>query len=110
LQQELLFRRQSGYPPFSRLIRVLAEGQTEGEAKELLRAAAGKGQGLAEMDLLGPAPAVLLKVKDRWRWHMLCKCYTPAAFARTMAALGTVEDLSTRTCRITLDVDPGSLL
>jgi primosomal protein N' len=49
-------------------------------------------------------------VKDRWRWHMLAKCYNPAAFARAMAALGTVEDRGTRTCRVTLDVDPGSLM
>jgi hypothetical protein len=27
-----------------------------------------------------------------------------------MAAIGTVEDLATRTCRVTLDVDPSSLM
>jgi len=27
-----------------------------------------------------------------------------------MQALGTVEDKGTRTCRVTLDVDPGSLM
>jgi primosomal protein N' len=53
---------------------------------------------------------VIARVKDRWRWHMLAKCFTPAAFAAAMAALGTVEDKGTRTCRVTLDVDPGSLM
>jgi primosomal protein N' len=53
---------------------------------------------------------VIGKVKDRWRWHMLAKCYTADAFARAMQALGTVEDRATRTCRVTLDVDPGSLM
>jgi primosomal protein N' len=62
------------------------------------------------MEVLGPAPAVIARVKDRWRWHMLAKCFTPAAFAAAMAALGTVEDKGTRTCRVTLDVDPGSLM
>jgi hypothetical protein len=41
---------------------------------------------------------------------MLAKCYTADAFARAMQALGTVEDRATRTCRVTLDVDPGSLM
>jgi hypothetical protein len=41
---------------------------------------------------------------------MLVKCYQPAAFERAMAAVGTVEDLGTRTCRVTLDVDPSSLM
>lgn len=67
-------------------------------------------RGFAEMDVLGPAPAVITKVKDRWRWHMLAKCYTQASFTKAMQALGTVEDLATRTCRVTLDVDPSSLM
>ena len=110
VQQELLFRRQTGYPPFSRLVRVLAEGTKEEEAKQLLEQAAGPTASIKDFELLGPAPAVIAKVKDRWRWHMLCKCYTAASFEAAMAALGTVEDLATRTCRITLDVDPGSLM
>ncbi len=32
------------------------------------------------------------------------------AFAAAMAALGTVEDRGSRTCRVTLDVDPGTLM
>ncbi len=110
VQQELAFRRQTGYPPWSRLIRVLAEGRDEREARDLLRRASDQAGGLTDVELLGPAPAVILKVKDRWRWHMLAKCFTPAAFERAMAALGTVEDLATRTCRVTLDVDPGGIM
>ena len=110
VQQELLFRRQTGYPPFSRLVRVLAESNSEDEAKKLLEQAAGPAAAVKDLELLGPAPAVVAKVKDRWRWHMLAKCYTAASFEAAMAALGTVEDLATRTCRITLDVDPGSLM
>jgi hypothetical protein len=41
---------------------------------------------------------------------MLAKCYQQASFTSAMQALGTVEDLGTRTCRVTLDVDPGSLM
>jgi primosomal protein N' (replication factor Y) len=110
VQQELVFRKQTGYPPFARLIRVLAEARVESEARDVLRTAVQPARAIAEVDVLGPAPAVLAKVKDRWRWHMLAKCYNPAAFGRAMAALGTVEDRGTRTCRVTLDVDPGSLM
>ncbi|GDY02695.1 primosomal protein N' [Planctomycetota bacterium] len=110
VQQELQFRKQTGYPPFARLIRVLAEGNAEAEARALLEKAVTPVRGFAEMDVLGPAPAVITKVKDRWRWHMLAKCYTQASFTKAMQALGTVEDLATRTCRVTLDVDPSSLM
>ena len=110
VQQELRFRKETGYPPFSRLIRVLAEAATESEAQTVLQQACEPAKELEGVDVLGPALAVIGKVKDRWRWHMLAKCYTTDAFARAMQALGTVEDRATRTCRVTLDVDPGSLM
>ncbi|MEQ1632387.1 MAG: primosomal protein N' [Planctomycetota bacterium] len=110
VQQELRFRKDTGYPPFARLIRVLAEAGSEKEAQDVLQAAVQGARSLEAVDVLGPAPAVIVKVKDRWRWHMLAKCYTAEGFARAMQALGTVEDRGTRTCRVTLDVDPGSLM
>ncbi|HEX5050348.1 MAG TPA: primosomal protein N' [Planctomycetota bacterium] len=110
VQQELVFRKLTGYPPFSRLLRVLAEARSEPEAQRLLQSAVVPLRGLAEVEVLGPAPAVIARVKDHWRWHMLVKCFQPAAFEAAMARIGTVEDLATRTCRITLDVDPSSLM
>ena len=110
VQQELAFRRVTGYPPFARLLRVLAEARQEQEARDLLQAAVKPLHGLADVEVLGPAPAVIARVKDHWRWHMLVKAFTPAAFAEAMAAIGTVEDLGTRSCRVTLDVDPSSLM
>jgi primosomal protein N' len=89
---------------------VLAEARAEAEARELLLAAVKPLQSMADVEVLGPSPAVIAKVKDQWRWHMLVKAFTPASFAMAMAAIGTVEDLATRTCRVTLDVDPSSLM
>jgi primosomal protein N' (replication factor Y) len=110
VQQELGFRKVTGYPPFARLLRVLAEARTEVEAQQLLTAAVQPLRGLADVEVLGPSPAVIAKVKDQWRWHMLVKAFTQTAFTAAMAAIGTVEDLATRSCRVTLDVDPSSLM
>jgi len=110
VQQELVFRKLTGYPPFARLLRVLAEARTEAEAQQLLQQATVPLRGMAEVEVLGPAPACIAKVKDLWRWHMLVKCFQPGSFQKAMEAIGTVEDLATRTCRITLDVDPSSLM
>jgi len=110
VRQELQHRKVAGYPPFARLIRVCAEARGEAEARAVLLRATAALRSIADLDVLGPAPAVVARIKERWRWHMLAKCYQPGSFAAAMAAVGTVEDLGTRTCRITLDVDPGSLL
>lgn len=108
--QELVFRKITGYPPFARLLRVLAEGRSESDAQKILRQACEPLNAMKNVEVLGPAPAVITKVKDSWRWHMLVKCFDPEAFDRAMDAIGTVEDLGTRTCRVTLDVDPSSLM
>lgn len=110
VQQELAFRKLTGYPPFSRLLRILAEARRETEAQDLLRQAVQPLQGLADVEVLGPSPAVIARVKEQWRWHVLVKCYLPSSFQAAMTAIGTVEDLATRSCRITLDVDPSTLM
>ena len=110
VQQELAFRKITGYPPFSRLLRVLAEGRQESDVQKILRQACEPLNTMKNVEVLGPAPAVITKVKDNWRWHMLVKCFDQDAFDRAMSAIGTVEDLGTRTCRVTLDVDPSSLM
>jgi len=110
VQQELVFRKITGYPPFARLLRVLAEGRQESDAQKILRQACEPLNTMKNVEVLGPAPAVITKVKDNWRWHMLVKCFDQEAFDQAMGAIGTVEDLGTRTCRVTLDVDPSSLM
>ena len=40
----------------------------------------------------------------------MCLDQSQEAFDEAMSAIGTVEDLATRTCRVTLDVDPSSLM
>ena len=110
MKQELVFRKVTGYPPFARLLRVLAEGRSERDAQQILRAACKPLEAMKDVEVLGPAPAVIARVKDNWRWHMLVKCVSPDSFDEAMGAIGTVEDLATRTCRVTLDVDPSSLM
>ncbi|MBI5850770.1 MAG: primosomal protein N' [Planctomycetes bacterium] len=110
VQQELAFRRATGYPPYSRLVRVVFESKRESEAKDAGVALRGGLRELADVEVLGPAPAILAKVQDRHRVHLLLKCFTAASFTVAMQRLATVEDLSTHTLRVTLDVDPMAMM
>ena len=101
VKQELVFRKVTGYPPFARLLRVLAEGKHERDAQQILREACKPLNVMKDVEVLGPAPAVIARVKESWRWHMLVKCFSQEAFDEAMGAIGTVEDLATRTCRVT---------
>ena len=57
-------------------------------------------RGLPNLDVLGPAPAFVPKVRGRWRWHIVLRGDDPAALVR---------DLSLPP-GWTVDVDPVSLL
>ena len=78
-KREIAYRRELGYPPFSRLIRLtyqhIKEDACEKEAErmaELLRSTA-YGRGLAGVDVVGPAPAQPRRVRGMYRWHLILK-------------------------------------
>jgi primosomal protein N' (replication factor Y) (superfamily II helicase) len=78
LRQERELRESPSYPPANSLVNLLLSGPNEREVG--IRAA-----GLAEwctalvqrhtlpITVLGPAPCPLVRIKDRWRWHVLLK-------------------------------------
>ncbi len=111
--EELRAREELGYPPFSRLALVECRGPAEERVRvaaeriaEALKKAAGP------YTILGPAPAVISRIKGSYRWHIIVKSskqLDPAAaqlrhhLSRTLHSLGRTRDASVR---ITIDIDP----
>jgi primosomal protein N' (replication factor Y) len=109
---ELAARRELGYPPFGRLIRIIAESTDASlgrrricEVADLLRRAPQSGY-----TTLGPAPAPLTRVRGRARFHVLVKCPSEQAFLAARTRLESVEARSDRRQRLLVDVDPFSML
>ncbi len=78
-RREIAYRRELGYPPFSRLIRMVyqhtKEDACEKEATrmaELLRTSAF-GRGLAGVDVVGPAPTQPRRIRGVYRWHLVLR-------------------------------------
>ncbi|MEW6283041.1 MAG: primosomal protein N', partial [Candidatus Eremiobacterota bacterium] len=72
--EELKLRRQLGYPPFCRLLRLVASGPQEAAVQaEAVRLAESLSRRTQAVDLLGPAPCPLERVRGRWRWHVLAR-------------------------------------
>lgn len=83
-EQEIGYRRASGYPPFRRLVRIVfsahneARVQTEAqEAAAFLRARLLR-LGMTQTELIGPAPC-FGRVNDVYRWHVVLRGVNPAA-------------------------------
>jgi primosomal protein N' (replication factor Y) len=81
-EQEIANRREVGFPPFSELVKFgfsgLEESQVSAAAGELAMILKDRSQNLGErrqlgVEILGPAPCVIPKIQDKYRWQILLK-------------------------------------
>jgi len=75
---EMPVRRSLRYPPFSHLARLLFTHEDEEEVKKGAEQAKEMMKDLLtgsakDISILGPAPAPLSKIKDRYRWQLVIK-------------------------------------
>lgn len=90
-EQEIAFRRQTGYPPFARLVRFVYAGTNDERSRRAAEALAAEvrslgaqldaqappGQGLGDWSVIGPAPAFFHRQRNRFRWHLLLRAENP---------------------------------
>lgn len=87
-ERELRFRQRLGYPPFGRLVRLTFAHTGARYAQEQAAAAVRRLHserdrlGLPNLDVLGPAPAYVPRVRGRWRWNVILRGEDPAAVLR----------------------------
>lgn len=112
-EQEIERRRETGYPPFAALVNIVSSDPSEVEAKrrlnELVGALREKSAGhRIPIDLLGPVPAPVAKLRGLARWHVVVRSRDRESL------IGTVKDAldAHPTVRkgVVVDVDPASML
>ncbi len=123
-RQELAFRREARYPPFSRLVNLVISSEGEDHARA---AAEALGEILKpliqphEGELLGPAPAPLARIKGRYRYHLTLKTPVLEKLAgRLRDAFASYDSFRQSYCKgagiaredisLAVDVDPVTLL
>ncbi len=115
--EELQSRRELSYPPFSRLVLIELKGTEE----EKVRASAERfahllAGGNGAFTVLGPAPAVIGKINNQFRWHIIIKNFKdkdPGGLAvRTLLhdARAQFDRRRHRDVRLIIDVDPAGLM
>lgn len=78
---EIRYRKERRYPPFTHIIRVLLLHEKEDRVIKgahdlgacLQRGMPDPKYGNTELEILGPAPAVLARLKNQWRWQVSVK-------------------------------------
>ena len=107
-------RRELSYPPFGHLVEIEVNGKGEERVykagEEVKRALAGPAAA-AGVDLLGPAPKPLARLKGKERWHILLRGRSrPGLRALLDAALPVIRSLRLPGIHLAVDVDPHQLL
>ncbi|HKW12425.1 MAG TPA: primosomal protein N' [Gemmatimonadaceae bacterium] len=116
VRAELEGREKPLYPPFLRLANVVFSGTTEAATAQLALSGAAWLVRLVrridgEVQIVGPAPCAVDRIKNRWRWHLLLKANHPGELtkvARYFAERFPVPKGSD--LRVTIDRDPVALL
>jgi primosomal protein N' (replication factor Y) len=115
MRRELELRRDLLYPPFARLAMVRIEGAephlvrrtAEAVAKSLAPASTPEG-----LRVLGPAPAPIERIKQRYRWQVMVKSRElqpmRAALAAMRAEVGPAAERDQ--IHLVVDVDPVRML
>jgi len=110
---ELENRRELGYPPFGSLINILSRDKDDQEAKNRLvnlrdylksmRMFDRRG-----VDIKGPIPAVLSKLRGEYRWHMVLRSSDRQKMLDLLNSAFSNNPALRR--QIAIDVDPISML
>ncbi len=112
---ESVARAELGYPPHGRLIAVRVDGadphEVAGAAQhlaQLAEAAARRPDVAGQVEVRGPVPAPLERLRNRTRWQVWLRSGDRHALRRVARSLLTAEIAST--VRVGLDVDPMSAM
>lgn len=112
--QELRTRQALDYPPFTRVLRVVASSLERSHGGELLHSWRGLVSRWAEshnfaLKVLGPSPAPLERLRAQFRWHLLFKSASAATLNRVMQLLQEQSYPQTKV-RVVYDLDPQDML
>ncbi len=110
-RQELEMRRELRYPPFSSLANLIFSSESKLEAERRAAEVAGaiaRVEADAKAEILGPAPAPLEKLRNRYRWHLVVRTTAEALQPLLREALAHLSEWPAGT--MVVDIDPVSLM
>ncbi len=108
-REEMRFRRTFHYPPFTRMVQLLAQHRKRARVEAGLKETASRLLAhplAADVRIAGPAPAPLERLRGKWRFQLLLRCVSGTRLRRlvkTVLQEHPNPDLA-------VDVDPYDLM
>ncbi len=113
-QQELEFRREAGYPPFAFLAAFAISGLTEQAVSDQADITARllaqlKSELKVRVEILGPAPSPIYRLRNRFRRQILLKGSNRSDLHRVLS-FWRQRSAVPATVRISVDIDPVDMM
>jgi len=112
--EEIAYRAELRYPPFTRIIKLEIKSAQESCAAEAVKTAHDRIRSCMrgkDVTLLGPAPAPISRVRGQYRFHLLLLSeHREKIRALAIEGKKAVEESNGRKCRVLVDVDPVNLM
>lgn len=106
---ELAVRRELGFPPFARLLRVVLRSKNSAAAERAAAELAERIGRSSGVEVLGPAECPIAMVAGNARRHVILRSVDPAP-ARSALAAALADWAAPSGCYVEIDPDPVSLL
>jgi primosomal protein N' (replication factor Y) len=112
-EQETALRRELSYPPFGFLANCVLAGNDQQRVNEAAEALAGSLRGCSaglDVEVLGPAPCPLAKLRGKWRQQVLLKASNRGPLRRLLSGIGRLRKAVPSGVGLAIDVDPVDML
>jgi primosomal protein N' (replication factor Y) len=112
IRRELELRRELGYPPFTRIAMVRIDAEESAAAGKIAAIAARLLGTTPGLRILGPAPAPIERIRQRYRWQVMVKATAPREMRAALAAMRAevAAHAARENVRLAIDIDPVNML
>lgn len=109
-RQEILFRKELRYPPFSRFVNLICANADQTRAERVAHSLARVLEEVApaDVEIIGPAEAPLARLKNLFRYHVALRAGLDAPLA-TLVRTALERLLPAERMSIYIDMDPLSM-
>lgn len=114
-EKEFTIRAMMGYPPFGRILLINGSGKNEDELRKQMIYLGEKVKEKAEefggLEVLGPTPCIIYRIKENYRWQIIIKGEFSSKFSKSIKdilydkANNVYNDI-----RVSMDINPNSLI
>ncbi|HYE80591.1 MAG TPA: primosomal protein N' [Clostridia bacterium] len=113
-QQEIMLRKELGYPPFSSIANIIISGTVENEvikyANEISLLLDESLKKYSDVEKLGPAAATISRIKNRFRWQIVIRSKSEEALRAILGDLSNTCGEGQSNASISMDLNPQNML